>query len=445
MAINIRGFNLEEPPYEGGMALVYKGSKGHFRRAFKLLRPDRAANNPKLSQMFLQEIQLLSDLRHPNIVDVYDAYPFTMPDGHTVTVLEMEWLDGMTLEKYVAENGTMPVDRVRDIARQVIAGMKHAHAKNVLHLDLKPSNLFLTSEGTVKIIDFGIAKVVGANADIVAGAANVTVVTTSGESAFAGTLAYAAPEQRLGGKLTFAADIYSFGQTLHYLLTGTTDPDALVDDEVFGPVVDKCILQAPKQRYATFDDVLAAIDGHAGKVKCPKEGCGRMVDAEFTFCPYCNTRLVKPAPQQRPERRRPDGPMDWSKEKLCPHCSSRTSREERMCEVCGKDTAVAPDSNSQSSQSTQSTQSTQSSQTSQSTSQTADWANTKICPHCSRRTARAERMCQHCGKDTVIHRDDSVPENAARIQCPRCQRYIDLRTDNTTRFCHYCGREVVKK
>ena len=116
-----------------------------------------------------------------------------MPDGHTVTVLEMEWLDGMTLEKHVAENGAMPVDRVRDIARQVIAGMKHAHAKNVLHLDLKPSNLFLTSEGTVKIIDFGIAKVVGANADIVAGAANVTVVTTSGESAFAGTLAYAAP------------------------------------------------------------------------------------------------------------------------------------------------------------------------------------------------------------------------------------------------------------
>lgn len=299
---NIRGFELIEPPHRGGMAIVYEGRKGNFRRAFKLLRPDKAVNNPRLSSMFLREIQVQSKLSHPNIVNILDAFQHTMADGHTVTVLEMEWLEGMDLQTFIdkkTEGRGIDADTVKRIALQVIKGMEHAHSKNILHLDLKPSNLFRTIDGFIKIIDFGIAKVVGENADIVDGAGTVTMVTSSGESTFKGTLAFSAPEQQVGAKLTFATDIFSFGQTLHYLLTGTSDPAIEVADPLFRTVIDRCTRQNPNSRYQTFADVRAALENETTtpprvqKVKCPNPACGREIDAEFKYCPYCQTEVSK--------------------------------------------------------------------------------------------------------------------------------------------------------
>jgi non-specific serine/threonine protein kinase len=324
--MNIRGFELAEPPRRGGMAMVYKGSKGTLVKAFKLLQPDKVANNPKLSSMFLNEISVQSQLNHPNIVNIHDAYPYQMGDGRTVTVLEMEWLEGMDLQSFIDKrnggHGLKP-ETVKRIALQVCRGMQHAHSKNILHLDLKPSNLFRTFSGDIKIIDFGIAKVVGDNATIVEGAERVTMMTTTGQTTFKGTLAFSSPEQQVGGKLTFASDIFSFGQTLHFLLTGSTDPDVTVNDPLFGPIIDKCTQQAPKKRYQNFQEVEEAIE-KPQQTKCSNPACGRMLDTAFKVCPYCGTPVEKPKPE-------PPQPSLIS----CPNCHKLTNKNFKYCTNCG--------------------------------------------------------------------------------------------------------------
>ena len=246
--MQINGYTLIEPPFKGGMAFVYKGVKGSFARAFKFVRPDKAANAPRLVQQFLQEIKLQTSLDHPNIVKILDAYPHQDANGMSFTVLEMEWLNGLDLQHYVEQKAKygFTEESVINIALQVLDGLQYAHAHNILHLDIKPSNLFLTTDNYVKIIDFGIAKVVGENAAIVEGVEKLTLMTETGESTFKGTLAYASPEQQVGGKLGFYSDIYSFGRVLHFLCTGSTDPSFDVKSKKIAEII---IINTPKPVY----------------------------------------------------------------------------------------------------------------------------------------------------------------------------------------------------
>ena len=196
MPKEINGYRIVEKA-QGGMAVVYKGmNSSGFCRAFKVVRPDKAVNNPALCQRFLKGIQILKSLDHPNIIKALNAFTYVDDEtGETYTVLEMDWLDGMDLEKFVKEktpDGILP-DSVKKICYQVIEGLQYAHDKHILHLDIKPNNLFRTRDGYIKIIDFGIAKIIGENADIVEGAEMYTTKTETGESTFKGTLAYASP------------------------------------------------------------------------------------------------------------------------------------------------------------------------------------------------------------------------------------------------------------
>lgn len=320
----INGYTLVEPPYQGGMALVYRGQKGAFSRAFKMVRPDKSTNNPKLCQRFLKEIQLQTRLDHPNIVKILDAYPYTDPLGVTVTILEMEWLHGMDLQRFVEERSPhgLDADTIKKIAIQVIGGLEYAHNYSILHLDIKPSNLFRTKDGYIKIIDFGIARVVGENADIVEGGSKHTVVTETGESTFKGTLAYASPEQQVGGKLSFASDIYSFGKTLHFLSTGTTDPSAEVKDELLSKIITKCTIQNPKHRFQTFGEVRAAFSARPETIKCPK--CGSSIAKSAKFCPNCGTPL-----QEKPKTK--------TTIEKCPKCGKLRNGKDRFCDNCGWD------------------------------------------------------------------------------------------------------------
>lgn len=208
--MKIKGYTLIEPPFKGGMALVYKGVNDNgFERAFKFVRPDKAENSPRLCQQFIKEIKLQTQLNHPNIIRILDAFSHTDATGKAFTVLEMEWLKGLDLERYVqqkAKNG-LTDDIVKKILLQVLDGLEYAHKHNILHLDIKPSNLFRTFDGYVKIIDFGIARVVGDNAKIIEGAQKLTLVTETGESTFKGTMAFASPEQQVGGKLGFYGSV----------------------------------------------------------------------------------------------------------------------------------------------------------------------------------------------------------------------------------------------
>lgn len=311
----INGYRLIEPPLQGGMALVYKGEKGDFKRAFKLVRPDKAANNPRLCERFLREIKVQNFLNHPNIIKILDAYPFIDPEGVTMTVLEMEWLEGMDLQQYVEKEHPKGLDAstVTQIAQKVIDGLKYAHNHNVLHLDVKPSNIFRTDEGYIKIIDFGIARVIGENSDIVEGAEKISTKTETGESTFKGTTAYASPEQQIGAKLSFTSDIYSFGKTLQYLCTGSIDPNLVVTDSLLKNIINKCTAYSPKDRFQSFGEVR---DAFCDMVEC--WNCGQRVSKSASFCPYCGVEIT-------PE----------SETKTCPDCGLVLSDSARFCERCG--------------------------------------------------------------------------------------------------------------
>lgn len=308
---------------QGGMAVVYKGVNSNgFTRAFKIVRPDKAANNPILCQKFLKGIQILQQLDHPNIVKALNAFTYTDDEnGSMYTVLEMDWLDGTDLEQLVKKKYPqgLPVTEVRKIAIYVSRAMSYAHSKKILHLDIKPSNLMLVN-GYVKLIDFGIAKIIGENASMVEGGDTIATQTLTGESTFKGTLAYSSPEQFNGSIVTERSDIYSFGCTLNFLLTGTNDPSVRVKDSHFAAIIDKCRQHNPNDRYQSFDEVLKAIEQNE-TVKCVN--CSQPIPANVKFCPYCGAKQEK----------KPEPP----KTKVCPNCKQNVPAADRFCSNCGHD------------------------------------------------------------------------------------------------------------
>lgn len=320
----INGYEIVER-HQGGMAVVYKGinPKG-FTRAFKMIRPDKAANNPALCQKFLKGIKILQQLAHPGIVKALDAFTYKDDEtGGLYTVLEMDWLDGMNLEELVKTEfpqGMRP-DDVRSLSIDVCKAFYYAHQKKVLHLDIKPANLILTKSGYIKIIDFGIARIMGENAGIVDGGETISTATETGETSFRGTLAYASPEQFNGAKVTERSDIYSFGCTLNYLLTGTTDPRARVQDSHFASIIKKCREHNPDDRYASFEELRKAIEGTAEK-ECIQ--CHKSISADARFCPYCGS------PQNKKAHPEPE-----LKTKACPKCGAEMESSVAFCTTCG--------------------------------------------------------------------------------------------------------------
>lgn len=319
----IKEFTLVEPPLKGGMALVYKGEKPGFKRAFKLVRPDKAAHSDKLCSQFLKEIEIQSQLDHPNIIRILDAYPYQNEKGNSFTVLEMEWLNGLDLQRYIdtkAKSG-LEEEEVKKILLQTLDGLEHAHNHNILHLDIKPSNLFRTTDGFIKIIDFGIARVVGDNANIIDGAEKLTLMTETGESTFKGTLAYASPEQQVGGKLSFASDIYSLGKTLRFLCAGTTDPSAEIKSSMFAGIIEKCTIENPKKRFQSCSELRAAIDAPTApqQIECP--GCHYSIDSNVKFCPHCGRK----------------DPGKVVPELVCPACHKPVNKNDKHCSSCGED------------------------------------------------------------------------------------------------------------
>ena len=336
-AMKINGYTLVEPPFKGGMALVYKGVNGNgFERAFKFVRPDKAENSPRLCQQFIKEIKLQTQLNHPNIIRILDAFSHTDDTGKAFTVLEMEWLNGLDLERFVqqkAKNG-LTDNSVKKILLQVLDGLEYAHKHNILHLDIKPSNLFRTDAGYIKIIDFGIARVVGDNAKIIEGAQKLTLVTETGESTFKGTMAYASPEQQVGGKLGFYSDIYSLGKTLHFLCTGTTDPSVEIASPLFASIVERCTIDNPKKRFQSCAELRDALTASYRPVQKHCIHCGKLISNNVEFCSFCGG-FQKEKKVEKPKIKM------WK----CKKCG-KVIREEfadnltRFCSYCGSQDIV---------------------------------------------------------------------------------------------------------
>src|SRR6476469_1456932 len=202
-------YRLEELLGEGGMGQVWRASRadGLYQRrvALKLLRPGLTDQNLRLR--FARERQILARLAHPHIAGLLDAGV----SSAGIPYLALEYVEGEPITQYW-QRLDVPLDARLRMFRQVCAAVSHAHANLVVHCDLKPSNILVTKDGQVRLLDFGIAKLLD-------GGGPRIDHTRTGARAF--TLHYAAPEQIRGAPVTTMTDVYSLGVVLYELLTGS--------------------------------------------------------------------------------------------------------------------------------------------------------------------------------------------------------------------------------
>ena len=195
-------FRIERPLGRGGMAAVYLARDEELGRAVAVKVLETLAGEEEGRRRFLREARLAARLTHPNIVTVYDAGEH---DGALYIV--MEYVDGETLAELLRRRGRLPAEEVVALGGQAAAGLQHAHDQGLVHRDVKPQNLLVRSDGTLKISDFGIARAVEG-----------TQITSAGT--ILGTAGYLAPEQAAGEEASAAADVYGLGAVLYEALTG---------------------------------------------------------------------------------------------------------------------------------------------------------------------------------------------------------------------------------
>ena len=264
----------------GGMAEVYKGYQASLDRyvAIKLLHPF-LADDPEFKDRFEREARNVARLRHPNIVQVYD---FEYDDPNELFYMVMELIDGQTLKDRISDildgGEQMPLEEVLHIIRGAGAALAYAHARGMIHRDVKPANLMVDSDRRIVLTDFGIAKI-------------VTGIQFTASGGMVGTPAYMAPEQGLGEQGDERSDIYSLGVILYQLCTGTLPYDAETPlavilkhlnepvpsprkmnpglSEAFEAVIVKALAKEPEERFQSADEMLKALDQAEGGVPPP--------------------------------------------------------------------------------------------------------------------------------------------------------------------------------
>ena len=197
----------------GGMSIVYKARDHRLNRnvAIKVLKPE-FSNDKNFVTKFRIEAQASAGLTHPNIVNVYDV-----GEDNGISFIVMELVEGITLKEYIEKKGRLAVREATSIAIQVSMGLQAAHNNGIVHRDVKPQNIIISTDGKVKVTDFGIARVATSN-------------TIS--SNVMGSVHYSSPEQARGGFSDQRSDIYSIGITLFEMVTGQVPFDGETTVEV---------------------------------------------------------------------------------------------------------------------------------------------------------------------------------------------------------------------
>jgi Tol biopolymer transport system component len=200
---------------EGGMGVVWEARDLHLDRpvALKVLPREKVAD-PDRRRRFVQEARAASALSHPNIVAVFDV---DEADGSLF--IAMELVPGRPLSEAIGRRG-LPVRTCVRIAAQVASALAAAHAAGIVHRDLKPANVMLTDDGTVKLVDFGLAKLSGIGSGDTGPEDVATLGARTAEGTIVGTVAYMSPEQAEGKKVDARSDVFSFGAVLYEMLTG---------------------------------------------------------------------------------------------------------------------------------------------------------------------------------------------------------------------------------
>ena len=262
----------------GGMGEVYRARDERLARdvALKLIRPASSDNADHLRR-FEQEARAAAALNHPNILAIYDVGL----EGSTPYIVS-ELLQGKTLRQRLS-NGSVALPDACNYAIQIAEGLTAAHERHIVHRDLKPENLFLTDEGRVKILDFGVAKL-QPSASESRSVETLTTVTKTG--AVVGTVAYMSPEQLRGKAIDHRSDIFSFGAILYELLTGSRafhgetqvdtmtavlreEPQDAKFDQTAIPlayreIVKHCLDKEPENRFQSAKDLAFALHTLSG-------------------------------------------------------------------------------------------------------------------------------------------------------------------------------------
>ncbi len=199
-----RRYQIEELIGNGGMAVVFRARDTRMNRtvAVKLLR-DEFADDEEAVKRFINESKAVAMLSHKNIVNIYDVSV-----SEELKYIVMEYIEGVTLESYIKKRGALPFEEICSFSEQILAALQHAHEKGVIHRDIKPQNILLLRDGTIKVADFGIAKL----------AATKETSNLSGKAI--GTVYYISPEQAKGKKVDARSDLYSLGALMYELATG---------------------------------------------------------------------------------------------------------------------------------------------------------------------------------------------------------------------------------
>ena len=300
----------------GAMGVVYKGLDVNLDRpvAIKVMSVE-ARNDPSFVERFRQEARLQGALNHPNVALLFDYF---IHDGAPVAV--MEYIAGESLEELIRRRGAIPAREAIPIFKQALRGVAAAHRAGIIHRDLKPSNLMVTSDGIVKVMDFGIAKRQG-----------VTGATKASTSI--GSPLYMAPEQILGRAVDCRTDVYGLGITLYELLSGqrpfntrgkaeylvldahvndTPEPPTVYRFGIPQPIVDavmRALAKDPDARFQSADefmralpDVPAASDALAAPLNPPSAGAPARVGPTGTVAlpqpPFTDTVTLDYSPPE---------------------------------------------------------------------------------------------------------------------------------------------------
>ena len=269
---------------EGGMGQVYQATDTKLNRqvALKIL-PEAFATDPDRLARFQREAQVLASLNHPNIAAIYgleEADPST-GSGQATRALVLELVEGPTLADRIAQ-GPIPVDEALPIAKQIAEALEAAHEAGVIHRDLKPANIKVKDDGTVKVLDFGLAKALETTPEGDPSLSPTLTAAATQMGVILGTAAYMSPEQARGKTVDRRADIWSFGVVLYEMLTGMrpfrgedvsltlasvmksdvdvkTLPPAL--PERLRTVLRRCLEKDPLQRIRDMGDLRLAMEG----------------------------------------------------------------------------------------------------------------------------------------------------------------------------------------
>ena len=287
-------YEIIEELGRGAMGVVYKAKDPTIGRtvALKTLRLDvHGLDAAEMVRRFQNEARAAGVLSHPNIVTIYDAGEC---DG--IFYIAMEFIQGTTLHELLAEQHILPTEDVIQYSRQICKGLDYAHSHGIVHRDVKPANIMITANGTVKIMDFGIAKAGGS-------------MTSTGQ--VLGTPNYMAPEQVKGRPLDGRSDLFSFGVILYEMLTGekpfvgqnvTTIIYKIVNENPIAPrdldvtvhpglsaIVTRALAKSPDDRYQTGADLVRDLESYkvAG---APLHATSKLTTSKLTIGKLVSTR-----------------------------------------------------------------------------------------------------------------------------------------------------------